>query len=407
MTLQGSHSHDGRQPRHSECTSGEPPPRPLVVFGVNSTFALNHLLGHSLIGLAQKGYRLAAIAPNAENGFMHREACPGILLRNVDIKREISLWADLKALFALIMLFVRLRPAIANLSTPKMAFLGGMAAFLARVPRRIYFLRGLRYETAKGWKRRLLIACERVACACAHEIICVSPSVRRCAVKAGIVPESKTVMLGARGSDGVDLRGFDAGADSPEEAGMLLRHTLGLSEQSFVIGFVGRLTRDKGIEELVQASMELAHEGRDIRLLMIGAMESGDPVHPECARLISTNALIHATGYIEDPRPYYRAMDLFAFPSHREGLANVLLEAGAAGKPTVAARVTGSVDAIEDGLTGVLVPAHDSVALKVAIADLMDNPAKRQSMSKAAPVFVREHFDASKMVDALAVFMAG
>jgi glycosyltransferase involved in cell wall biosynthesis len=166
------------------------------------------------------------------------------------------------------------------------------------------------------------------------------------------------------------------------------------------------LTHDKGVEELVQASMDLAHEGRDIRLLMIGAFESGDPVHSECARLISTNALIHATGYIDDPAPYYRAMDLFAFPSHREGLGNVLLEAAAAGRPTVATRVTGCVDAIEDGVTGVLVPAHDSNALKIAIADLMDNAAKRQSMSTAAQIFVREYFDAAKMLDALAAFMA-
>jgi len=405
MTLQSSRSNDDRQTGYSGYTS-DPARRPLVLFGVNSTFALNHLLGHTLIGLVQKGFRIAAIAPNAETGFIHGSACPGIILRNVDMNREISLLPDLRALCALVMLFVRLRPAIVNLSTPKMALLGGIAAFLVRVPRRIYFLRGLRYETAKGWKRRLLIACERVACACAHEVICVSPSVRQCAVDAGIVTKSKTVMLGARASDGINLQRFDVGPDSPEESGMLLRHTLGLSDQSFVIGFVGRLTRDKGIEELVQASMDLAHEGRDIRLLMIGALESGDPVDPECARLISTNALIRATGYIADPGPYYRAMDLFAFPSYREGLGNVLLEAAAAGKPTVAARVTGSVDAVEDGVTGVLVPAHDSNALKIAIADLMDNAAKRQSMSEAATVFVRKYFDAAKMLDALAAFMA-
>jgi glycosyltransferase involved in cell wall biosynthesis len=334
----GSGANASQQDGYTANTSTKPTRRPLVLFGVNSTFALNHLLGRTLIGLVQKGFRIAAIAPNAETGFLHGAACPGILLRNVNIKREISLVADLRALFTLVMLFTRLRPAIVNLSTPKMALLGGMAAFLTRVPRRIYFLRGLRYETAKGWKRRILIACERVACACAHEVICVSPSVRQCAVHAGIVPESKTVMLGTRASDGINLERFGVG--SPDESGMLLRHTLGLSDQSFVIGYVGRLTRDKGIEELVQASMDLADEGRDIRLLMIGAFESGDPVDPECARLISTNALIHATGYIDDPRPYYSAMDLFAFPSHREGLGNVLLEAGAAGKPTVATRVT-------------------------------------------------------------------
>src|ERR1039458_5915094 len=160
--------------------------QPLVAFGVNSAFALNHLLGHTLIGLAGKGYHMAAIAPNAEDEFLHVAACPDVLLENIAMKREISLLADLLSLWKLIVMLRRLKPAILVLSTPKMALLGGMAAFIARVPRRIYFLRGLRYETAKGWKRKLLMACERVACACAHQVVCVSASVREGVVQAGL-----------------------------------------------------------------------------------------------------------------------------------------------------------------------------------------------------------------------------
>lgn len=380
--------------------------QPLIAFGVNSAFALNHLLGHTLIGLAGKGYHMVAIAPHAEDEFLHVAACPDVLLENIAMKREIAPLADLMVLWKLIVMLRSLKPAILNLSTPKMALLGGMAAFIARVPRRIYFLRGLRYETAKGWKHVLLMACERVACACAHQVICVSASVRECAIQDRIVPASKTAMLGERGSDGIDLTRFDASVDGSGRNGQGLRRKLGIPDGCFVVGYVGRLTRDKGVQELVGAMTRLRAEGRDAHLLVVGAFEAGDPVDPACEEQIRTDPAIHFTGYMPDPVPYYRIMDLFAFPSYREGLPNVLLEAAAAGKPSVATRVTGVMDAVDDGVTGVLVPVRDLPALTNAIADLMDNPRKRQSMSMAGRIFVKKNFDADVMVDALAHFLS-
>ena len=380
--------------------------RPLVAFGVNSAFALNHLLGHTLAGLADRGYRMVAIAPNAESEFLHVAACPGVRLENISMKREISPLTDLWTLWKLFVMLRRLQPAILNVSTPKAALLGGLAGWLSRVPRRIYFLRGLRHETSRGWTRRLLMACEWVACACAHQVVCVSASVRDGAVQAGIVPSSKTVMLGIRASDGIDLRRFENRSEGSDEEAQSLRRKLGIPEGCFVVGYVGRLARDKGIHELVGAVSHLRAEGRNTHLVMVGAFESGDPVNPACEAQIRTDPAIHFTGYLADPLPYYRIMDLFVFPSYREGLGNVLLEAAAAGMPSVATRVTGVVDAVDDGVTGVLVPARDLFALAKAVADLMDDPTKRQAMSSAARIHVRKHFDAEVMVDALAKFLS-
>lgn len=249
------------------------------------------------------------------------------------------------------------------------------------------------------------MACERVACACAHQVICVSASVRECAIRDRILPASKTAMLGDRGSDGIDLTRFEAQLDGSVENSQGLRRKLGIPESCFVVGYVGRLTRDKGLHELVGAITRLRADGRDAQLLVVGSFEVGDPVDPACEEQIRTDPAIHFTGYMPDPVPYYRIMDMFAFPSYREGLGNVLLEAAAAGKPSVAARVTGVVDAVDDGVTGVLVPVRDLQALTNAIADLMDNPGKRQSMSIAAQIFVRKNFDANSMLDALATFL--
>jgi glycosyltransferase involved in cell wall biosynthesis len=349
---------------------------------------------------------MVAIAPHADDEFLHAAACPDLRLENIAMKREIAPLADLVVLWRLTVMLRHLNPAIVNLSTPKMALLGGIAAVIARIPRRIYFLRGLRYETLKGWKRSLLMVCERVACACAHEVVCISASVQECAIQDRLVAAAKTATLGERGSDGIDLARFETPADLPGQSSQFLRRHLEIPEDCFLVGYVGRLTRDKGLHELVGAITRLRAEGRDAHLLVVGAFEAGDPVDPACEEQIRTDPAIHFTGYMKDPVPYYRIMDLFAFPSYREGLPNVLLEAAAAGKASVATRVTGVVDAVEDGVTGVLVPVRDLPALTFAIADLMDNPGKRQSMSRAGRIFVKKNFDADVMVDALATFLA-
>ncbi len=155
---------------------------------------------------------------------------PGVEFRCVPMKREISLFSDLVALVRIWLVLRSLRPAVVNMSTPKMAMLGGLAAWFARVPHRIYTLRGLRFETAHGARRWVLIACERIAAACAHNVICISRSVRDTVVRDRIVPSHKATVLGERVSEGISLRPIAA---APQ---------LDIPSSARVIGFVGRLT---------------------------------------------------------------------------------------------------------------------------------------------------------------------
>jgi len=308
------------------------------------------------------------------------------------MKREISLLSDIGSLCRLWFLLRSIRPALTNMSTPKMGLIGGLAAWLARVPHRIYTLRGLRYETARSWKRKLLIACEKIACACAHQVICISRSVRRTAIQAGLAPAGKLVLLGERVSEGVaiepesEIRGGDP---------VHLRQQLRIPEGDAVIGFVGRLTRDKGVCELVQCFQMLQREGRAVHLLLLGDFESGDPVDGETVEWISANPAAHWLGFVPDPKPYYRLMSAFVFPTYREGLGKVLLEAAAAGVPVVSTKVTGVVDIVEDGLTGILVPPGDAPALARAVGRLLDEPETAERMARAAQSVIREHFDNS------------
>jgi glycosyltransferase involved in cell wall biosynthesis len=290
------------------------------------------------------------------------------------------------------------------MSTPKMALVGGLAARMAGVPHRLYTLRGLRYETTRAWKRRLLMACERIACACAHRVICVSRSVREAAVRDGIAPREKLVLLGERGSEGIAMD-LDRKIEGSVPAARL-REQLGIPQTTAVIGFVGRLTRDKGIYELMQCFEALRRERRQVRLLVLGEFEPGDPVDAETAAWIRTSPDVHWLGFVARPEPYYPVMDVFVFPTYREGLPKVLLEAASAGTPVVSTLTTGVVDVVADGVTGILVPPGDAAALARAAGRLLDDRELAARMGRAARKLMEEHFDNTVYLTRLGMLLA-
>ena len=167
----------------------------------------------------------------------------------VQMQREISPARDLLSLLLLWRLLRRLRPAICNVGTPKAGLLVGLAAWFNRVPCRIYTLRGLRLETATGAKRRILHLTERIACACAHRVICVSPSLRQRVVEFGLVRWEKTVILGSGSSNGIDCSRFAPTSDKIARANEI-GCELGIEPGHPVVGYIGRFTRDKGVPEL-------------------------------------------------------------------------------------------------------------------------------------------------------------
>jgi glycosyltransferase involved in cell wall biosynthesis len=299
------------------------------------------------------------------------------------MSREASPLRDLVSWVRLVRLFRRLRPDLVAAGTPKAGLLGLLAARVVGVPARVYTLRGLRLETARGAKRRLLRRAERLTAASAHRVLCVSESLRRRAVELGVVAEAKAVVPGAGSSNGVDVARFRAAAEDREGV-RSLRARLGLPEGAPVVGFVGRLTRDKGIAELLEAFDRLSRELPEARLLLLGDFESGDPVPRALADRLRADPRVVLPGFVRDTAPYYPLMDVLAFPSHREGFPNAPLEAAATEVPTVGFGVTGTVDAVADGETGRIVPPGDVAALAAALAAYLRDEELRRRHGRAA-----------------------
>lgn len=321
----------------------------------------------------------------------------------VPMRREISPARDLKSLFDIWRLLRRIRPVVCNCGTPKAGLLVGLAAWLTRVPCRIYTLRGLRLETATGLKRIILMVTERIACACAHRVVCVSPSLRERAIALNLLPRHKAQLLASGSSNGVDPDRF---APTPEriERAAVLRRQLSICPGQPVIGFSGRFTHDKGLPELVAAFRIIQQRMPDALLLLVGGYEEGDPIPRQTREIIDHEPGIRRIEFTPQIELYYLVMNIFVLPTHREGFPNTVLEAQAAGLPVVTTFATGAVDAIDDGLTGLLVPAGDAEKLAEAILSLLCDPIEMRHMGRAGRERVLREFRNETVWEALSCF---
>lgn len=319
----------------------------------------------------------------------------------IAMTREISPKRDLRSFFEIWRLLRKLSPVICNTGTPKAGLLVGLAAWLTRVPCRVYTLRGLRLETTKGIKRGILTIAERVACFSAHRVICVSGSLRERAIHLGIVERRKTVLLGSGSSNGVNVNRF---APTPEKAALAaaLRRDLGIRPNQMVIGFAGRLTCDKGLPELVAAFHVIRKTSPEVVLLLVGDFEAGDPVPASIRNAINSDPAIHHIEFAPQPELYYIAMNVFVLPTHREGFPNAVLEAQATQLPVITTVATGAVDSIDDGKTGLLIPIGDANQLADAISSLLSDPARMQLMGQLGRERVLRKFRNESAWEALA-----
>jgi glycosyltransferase involved in cell wall biosynthesis len=309
-------------------------------------------------------------------------ALEGVPVFSVSMRREISPLRDLRSFFEIWWLLRRIKPAICNSGTTKAGLLVSLAAWLNRIACRVYTLRGLRFETAKGLKKVILTITERIACFSAHRVVCVSASLRERAIALRLVARSKTVLLGSGSSNGVDAGRFEP---TPERlaSAAVLRRSLGIRPDQPVLGFAGRFARDKGIVELVTAFQLIRKELKEAVLLLIGNFEGVvDPIPDETRDAINQHPGIYHVRFTPQIEEYYLVMNVFVLPTHREGFPNTVLEAQAAGLPVITTDATGAVDSIEDGITGVLTPVGDADRLSKAVLLLLSDPVKLQAMGR-------------------------
>jgi glycosyltransferase involved in cell wall biosynthesis len=370
-----------------------------LVVAVNSTIALGFLQGQ-LEYFQKKGFDVNVFCPERRKDEWEVARPIGIPVINIPMERAISPLKDMVSLWRLWRAMRKLSPAITNVGTPKAGLLGGLAAWLNRVPCRFYTLHGLRFETSKGWKRRLLVSAERLACRFAHRVVCVSWSVREEAIACGLSSRERTVVLGSGSCNGIDASRFAPTTEVQKRAADL-RRQLNIPKNAPVAIFVGRLTKDKGIPELIEAFLRIEKRFSEFRLVLAGCFENEDPLPARTRRLLQSHPRIIFTGAVHDTPAYYAMADIVVLPSHREGLPTVVLEAQAAGKPVIGASATGIVDVITHGVTGLLFPVGDVWALAKALTTLIDDEVLAAKLGLAGQLQVRRNFQQLRVWEAL------
>ncbi|MBB3208338.1 glycosyltransferase involved in cell wall biosynthesis [Rhodopirellula rubra] len=224
----------------------------------------------------------------------------------------------------------------------------------------------------------------------------MSPSVRDELISLGIGDQAKMVVPGSGSAQGVDADGRFNPEHVRSNYATSSRSELGIAESDFVVGFVGRLTRDKGVKELWETWQRVREFSPASHLIIAGA--SNEPRRgdvDEILQALNLDSRVHIVGNVEAIEKYYAAMDLLLFPSYREGFSNAVLEASAMSIPTVAFDTVGCRDGVRDGITGFLVPVHDSNAMADCVIRLCHDDNMRRQFGRDAREWVLREFQPS------------
>lgn len=337
----------------------------------------------------QDGYEVVAVSSPGD-AMREIEEREGVRTVAVPMERHISPLKDLKSLFGLIRVFQKEKPTMVHSMTPKAGLLSMMAAWFCRVPVRVHTFTGLVFPTATGLTQRILILTDRITCACATHIVPEGEGVKNDLINYHITRKQLKVL--GHGN----VRGIDLDHNNPElpevQADVAKIRKPGI----FTFVFVGRLVRDKGINELIEAFERLNKEYTNTRLILVGPQEPKlDPLKPETIAKIDSDKNIEAVGLQSNVRPWLAASDAFVFPSYREGFPNVVIEAGAMSLPSIVTDINGSREIIIEGKNGTIIPPRDAVALYQSMKSFLEQPDKRAQMAFNARPFVASRYEQS------------
>lgn len=305
----------------------------------------------------------------------------GVRTIAVPMKRHISITSDVKSLWRMWRVLRHERPDMIHSMTPKAGLMSMVGGWLAGVPVRVHTFTGLVWPTATGLKRRVLMATDWLTCACATHVIPEGEGVKSDLLNHGITRKPIRV-LGYGNVMGIDLERYN-----PQKYETV-------AHEGFTFVFVGRIVRDKGINELVAAFDRLHKEYDSTRLVLVGPREDNlDPVLPETLKRINLGDGIESVGSQKDVRPFYAQADALVFPSYREGFPNVVIEAGAMGLASIVTDINGAREIIIDGQNGIIVPSRDEEALYLAMKRFVDNPDEVDTMAANARPLIASRYE--------------
>lgn len=340
--------------------------------------------------LAANGFDVTVVCSNDSN--LQEKLGESIRFYPIDIPRGISFGGSIYALKTLTCFFKKEKFDLIQYSTPNAAFYSSIAAKKADCKVRNYHLMGLRYLGASGMERTILKVLERIACHNSTSIECVSKSNMEMGISEGLFPREKVTVVWNGSTGGVDLSRFDF--SKRQQWRKEIRKELGYSSNDFVYGFVGRITKDKGIDELLSAFLELKDNSK---LLLVGDIEKDNHLDVDLLAKAQQNSNIKFHSFVSDIERYYAIIDVLVLPSYREGFGNVVIEAGAVGTPAIVTDIPGPTDTIDREKTALVVPVKNPHALAESLRKIRERDYV--NMGENAAQFAKEKFDSKVLCE--------
>lgn len=337
-------------------------------------------------------YKVIAVSSNG-NDLQRVKEEQQVEVKGVNMTRKITPLKDLIALWQLYTLFKKEAPLIVHTHTPKAGTLGMIASKLAGVPIRIHTVAGLPLLEEKGVKRTVLNVVEKITYICAHKVYPNSFRLKEIIEKERFCNSAKLKVIGMGSSNGIDTHYFSSGWFS-DETKRALKNTLHILPEELVFCFVGRLVKDKGINELVAAFQELSQAYQHVKLLLVGPFEQElDPLEPYTKACMEQNEQIVSVGYQSDVRPYLAISNVFVFPSYREGFPNVVMQAGAMDVPAIVTDINGCNEIITHEKNGLIIPPKSKEALKQSMERLLLDTALRNRLALQCRAIIVKQFE--------------
>lgn len=292
---------------------------------------------------------------------------------HLEMSRKITPIADLLAVLRLYLFLRKEKPFLVHSHTPKAGIVGMLAAKCAGVPHRLHTVAGLPLLESSGFKRKLLDLVEKTTYACATRVYPNSVGLKNIIINNKYCNPNKLNVIAQGSSNGIDTNFFNPNLFSVEQKD-LLRDKLALKKEDFVFVFVGRLVKDKGINELVEAFEKVYEKNDKARLLLVGDYEADlDPLSPITLQSITQNEAIIAVGFQYDVRPYFAIANALVFPSYREGFPNVVMQAGAMSLPCIVSDINGCNEIIIEEQNGTIIPVKNTMAIVEKMVLFMEN----------------------------------
>ncbi|MGM0520085.1 MAG: glycosyltransferase family 4 protein [Campylobacterota bacterium] len=340
--------------------------------------------------LQKNGFEITAIA---SSGVEHDKLKKmGINSVAIDMQRAPSAFKDFISLLQLIRFFITNRFDIVSVSTPKASLLGSLAAFITFQKNIIFTIRGRAYENKKGFGKKIFENIDKLICKLSDSVFSISHEIKDDFIAKGLCKESKIFVIGSGSSNGVDLRKFTKTEDIVKKAN-IEKKALGISDSEICILYSGRIRKDKGVEELVDAFLLLEKEFEKICLLIQGKEDSVDKIDNSILSTINTHPKIYRADWSYEVENYFAMADIFAFPSYREGFGNVAIEASAMELPIVAFDVVGCRESIIDKKTGLLSKAFKVNGLYENLKLLIEDEKLRNNLGQNGRKRVEKEFD--------------